>query len=53
MSTRHDISKRPEGIFGLMLHEAEAGDEVIYPVGQYAIGPHKKAHQPFKKRGTR
>lgn len=42
MSTRHDISKRPEGIFGLVLHEAEVGDEVVYHVGQYAIGPHKK-----------
>ncbi|CAB4190201.1 hypothetical protein UFOVP1202_36 [uncultured Caudovirales phage] len=42
MSTRHDISNRPEGIFGLVLQEAAVGDEVIYHVGPHASGPHKR-----------
>jgi hypothetical protein len=42
MSTRHDISKRPEGLFDDVMYEAEAGDEVVYHVGHYAGGPHKK-----------
>ena len=39
---RHDISRRPEGLFAVVFSEAAAGDEVIYHVGQYAGGPHKK-----------
>jgi hypothetical protein len=42
MSTRHDVSKRPEGLFSAAMAEAQAGDEVVYHVGQYAGGPHKK-----------
>ena len=42
MSTRHDVSRRPEGLFSVAMAEAEAGDEVVYHVGQHAGGPHKK-----------
>jgi hypothetical protein len=39
---RHDISRRPEGLFSVVFSEAAAGDEVIYHVGPHAAGPHKK-----------
>jgi len=42
VSTRHDVSRRPEGLFSVAMAEAEAGDEVVYHVGQHAGGPHKK-----------
>lgn len=42
MSERHDISKRPEGLFHHALSEAQVGDEIIYHVGPHAAGPHKK-----------
>lgn len=37
-----DISKRPEGILHVTLDEVMAGDEIIYHIGYYAAGPHKK-----------
>ena len=42
MSTRHDVSKRPEGLFSVAMAEAQAGDEVVYHVGPHAGGPHKR-----------
>jgi hypothetical protein len=42
MSQRHDVSKRPQGLFHIVMGEAQAGDEVIYHRGAYAAGPHKK-----------
>lgn len=42
MGTRHNISKRPHGVFDVTLYEAEVGDEIVYHVGAYAGGPHKK-----------
>ena len=41
MSARHDVSRRPEGLFAVVFSEAAAGDEVIYHVGPHAAGPHK------------
>ena len=43
MSTRHDVTKRPDGFFQVVLEEAEPDDEIIYHVGEFASGPHKKA----------
>lgn len=37
-----DISKRPAGLLPLTLDEAEVGDEIIYHIGYYAAGPHRK-----------
>lgn len=42
MSARHDVSRRPEGLFTVVFSEAAAGDEVIYHVGPHAAGPHKR-----------
>lgn len=39
---RHNISRRPEGLFSVVFSKAVAGDEVVYHVGQCAGGPHKK-----------
>lgn len=48
MSARHDVSRRPEGLFAVVFSEAAAGDEVIYHVGPHAAGPHKKeAYETF------
>jgi 4-hydroxyphenylpyruvate dioxygenase-like putative hemolysin len=46
-----DVSKRPAGLLGLMLEEAEIKDEVIYHVGYYAAGPHKKDAYELYKQG--
>jgi hypothetical protein len=42
MTTRHNVSKRPQGLFSVVMAEAAVGDEVIYHVGPHAAGPHKK-----------
>ena len=42
MSERHNVNKRPQGMFSVVMAEAAVGDEIIYHVGQYAAGPHKK-----------
>ena len=46
-----DVSKRPAGLLGLMLEEAEIKDEVIYHIGYYAAGPHKKDAYELYKQG--
>jgi hypothetical protein len=46
-----DVSKRAAGLLGLMLEEAEINEEVIYHVGYYAAGPHKKDAYEFYKQG--
>lgn len=42
MSAKHDVSKRPKGLFHVVLEEAQVGDEVVYHIGEFAGGPHKK-----------
>lgn len=38
-----DVSNRPSGLLAVTLEEIEPLDEVIYHVGYYAAGPHKKS----------
>ena len=45
-----DVSKRPAGLLIVTLEEVERKDEVIYHVGYYAAGPHKKdAYQLYQE----
>ena len=39
--TEINIVKLGAGSFPVTLEKAEAGDEIVYHVGQYASGPHK------------
>ena len=42
MTTRHNVNKRPQGRFSVVMAEAAVGDEIIYHVGPHAAGPHKR-----------
>ena len=42
MSKLVDITKERQGVFGHRLAEAEAGDRLIYHVGQHCGGVHKR-----------
>lgn len=42
MSAKHDVSRRPQGLFHVVLEEAQVGDEILYHMGEFAGGPHKK-----------
>ena len=37
-----DITNEPEGMFQHALANATRGDEIVYHIGPYASGPHKK-----------
>ena len=36
-----NILKDPKGSFPDILQQSEAGDEIVYHIGNYASGPHK------------
>lgn len=46
-----DVSKRPQGLLVVTLDEVESKDEVIYHIGHYAAGPHKKDAYELYKQG--
>ncbi len=37
-----NIAKQNQGIFEIILRNSDAGDEIVYHVGDHASGPHKK-----------
>lgn len=39
---RIDITKHPRGMFHVALDDADVGDEIVYHIGEYAAGWHKR-----------
>jgi hypothetical protein len=37
-----NVSKQSQGAFDIALRDAEAGDEIVYHIGPYADGHHKR-----------
>jgi len=42
MSKLVDVTKEKQGVFSHRLEESEKGDRLIYHVGEYCAGPHKR-----------